>query len=170
LEEVIGSRIGKKAVGFGADIRSRREQRSGEVLSQVLPEDLMKYGLIPEFIGRLPVIATVDDLDRDALMRILIEPKNALVRQYARIFELDGVELSFTADAMEAVADQALLRGTGARGLRAILEEVLLGTMYDLPSRTDIAGVEIDGDVVREKVNPTLVPHPTIEEPRERSA
>ena len=170
LEEVIGSRIGKKAIGFGADIRSRREQRSGEVLSQVLPEDLMKYGLIPEFIGRLPVIATVDDLDRDALMRILTEPKNALVRQYARIFELDGVELSFTADAMEAVADQALLRGTGARGLRAILEEVLLGTMYDLPSRTDIAGVEIDGDVVREKVNPTLVPHPTIEEPRERSA
>ena len=170
LEEVIGSRIGKKAIGFGADIRSRREQRSGEVLSQVLPEDLMKYGLIPEFIGRLPVIATVDDLDRDALLRILIEPKNALVRQYARIFELDGVELSFTADAMEAVADQALLRGTGARGLRAILEEVLLGTMYDLPSRTDIAGVEIDGDVVREKVNPTLVPHPEIEEPRERSA
>ncbi len=170
LEEVIGSRIGKKAIGFGADIRSRREQRSGEVLSQVLPEDLMKYGLIPEFIGRLPVIATVDDLDRDALMQILTEPKNALVRQYARIFELDGVELSFTADAMEAVADQALLRGTGARGLRAILEEVLLGTMYDLPSRTDIAGVEIDGDVVREKVNPTLVPHPTIEEPRERSA
>ena len=170
LEEVIGSRIGKKAIGFGADIRSRREQRSGDVLSQVLPEDLMKYGLIPEFIGRLPVIATVDDLDRDALLRILIEPKNALIRQYARIFELDGVELSFTADAMEAVADQALLRGTGARGLRAILEEVLLGTMYDLPSRTDIAGVEIDGDVVREKVNPTLVPHPTIEEPRERSA
>ncbi len=170
LEEVIGSRIGKKAIGFGADIRSRREQRSGEVLSKVLPEDLMKYGLIPEFIGRLPVIATVDDLDRDALLRILIEPKNALVRQYARIFELDGVELSFTADAMEAVADQALLRGTGARGLRAILEEVLLGTMYDLPSRTDIAGVEIDGDVVREKVNPTLVPRPEIEEPRERSA
>ncbi len=170
LEEVIGSRIGKKAIGFGADIRSRREQRSGEVLSQVLPEDLMKYGLIPEFIGRLPVIATVDDLDRDALMRILTEPKNALVRQYARIFELDGVELSFTADAMEAVSDQALLRGTGARGLRAILEEVLLGTMYDLPSRTDIAGVEIDGDVVREKVNPTLVPHPEIEEPQERSA
>ena len=170
LEEVIGSRIGKKAIGFGADIRSRREQRSGEVLSQVLPEDLMKYGLIPEFIGRLPVIATVDDLDRDALMRILTEPKNALVRQYARIFELDGVELSFTADAMEAVSDQALLRGTGARGLRAILEEVLLGTMYDLPSRTDIAGVEIDGDVVREKVNPTLVPRPEIEEPQERSA
>jgi ATP-dependent Clp protease ATP-binding subunit ClpX len=170
LEEVIGSRIGKKAIGFGADIRSRREQRSGEVLSQVLPEDLMKYGLIPEFIGRLPVIATVDDLDRDALIRILVEPKNALVRQYARIFELDGVELSFTADAMEAVADQALLRATGARGLRAILEEVLLGTMYDLPSRTDIAGVEIDGDVVREKVNPTLVPRPEIEEPRERSA
>ncbi|HEX2370303.1 MAG TPA: ATP-dependent Clp protease ATP-binding subunit ClpX [Acidimicrobiia bacterium] len=170
LEEVIGSRIGKKAIGFGADIRSRREQRSGEVLSQVLPEDLMKYGLIPEFIGRLPVIATVDDLDRDALMRILTEPKNALVRQYARIFELDGVALSFTADAMEAVSDQALLRGTGARGLRAILEEVLLGTMYDLPSRTDIAGVEIDGDVVREKVNPTLVPHPEIEEPQERSA
>jgi ATP-dependent Clp protease ATP-binding subunit ClpX len=170
LEEVIGSRIGKKAIGFGADIRSRREQRSGEVLSQVLPEDLMKYGLIPEFIGRLPVIATVDDLDRDALIRILVEPKNALVRQYARIFELDGVELSFTADAMEAVADQALLRATGARGLRAILEEVLLGTMYDLPSRTDIAGVEIDGDVVREKVNPTLVPRPEVEEPRERSA
>lgn len=141
-------------------------------MTQVMPEDLMKFGLIPEFIGRLPVTATVDDLDMDALIQILTEPKNALTKQYARMFEMDEVELVFTPDSLEAIAEQALKRGTGARGLRAILEEVLLNTMYDLPSRTDVDRVLIDREVVANKVNPTLVPNkgPTIAEPEERSA
>ncbi len=163
LEDIIGRRVGNRAVGFGADIRSKTEHRASELFDQVLPEDLITFGLIPEFVGRLPVVATVDDLDRDALIRILKEPKNALVRQYSRFFELDGVELVFTDDALEAIADQALKRNTGARGLRAIMEEVLLNTMYELPSRTDIAQVVIDAEVVAQRVNPTLVPLP--EEP-----
>jgi ATP-dependent Clp protease ATP-binding subunit ClpX len=136
----------------------------------VLPEDLMKYGLIPEFIGRLPVTATVDDLDKESLVSILTEPKNALTKQYARMFEMDDVELVFTPDSLEAIAEQALKRSTGARGLRAILEEVLLNTMYDLPSRDDIERVMIDRDVVEKKVNPTLVPTEPVTEPTERSA
>jgi ATP-dependent Clp protease ATP-binding subunit ClpX len=132
----------------------------------------MKYGLIPEFIGRLPVTATVEDLDLESLIQILTEPKNALAKQYARMFEMDNVELVFTPDALEAVAEQAIKRGTGARGLRAILEEVLLNTMYDLPSRSDIDQVLIDREVVVNKVNPTLVPisEPSTVEPTERSA
>jgi ATP-dependent Clp protease ATP-binding subunit ClpX len=131
----------------------------------------MKYGLIPEFIGRLPVTATVEDLDKDALVRILTEPKNALTKQYARMFEMDDVELVFTPDSLEAIAEQALRRSTGARGLRAIMEEVLLNTMYDLPGRDDVERVMIDRDVVEKKVNPTLVPEkPMEEEPTERSA
>src|SRR5436305_121788 len=121
-------------------------------------EDLEKFGLIPEFVGRLPVIGAVSNLDKEALVRILIEPKNALAKQYKKFFELDSVELEFSEDALEAVAEQALLRGTGARGLRAILEEVLLNVMYDLPSRTDVGKCVIDRNVVLEKVNPTLVP------------
>jgi ATP-dependent Clp protease ATP-binding subunit ClpX len=124
----------------------------------VLPEDLLKFGLIPEFIGRLPVIGAVANLDRPALMRILLEPRNALVKQFRKFFEFEDVELEFTDDALEAVADQALLRGTGARGLRAIVEEVLLNVMYDLPGRTDVGKCVIDRKVVLEKVNPTLVP------------
>ncbi len=175
LEHVIESRIGKQGIGFAAEIRSRDEPRIDDVFSKVLPEDLMKFGLIPEFVGRLPVVATVDDLDRDSLISILKKPKNALVRQYAKFFEMDGAELVFNDEALEAIADQALLRGTGARGLRAIMEEVLLNTMYDLPSRDDIGRVLIDGDVVAERVNPTLVPVKDLEddtpgEPRERSA
>jgi ATP-dependent Clp protease ATP-binding subunit ClpX len=135
-----------------------------------MPEDLMKYGLIPEFIGRLPVMATVEDLDMASLIKILTEPKNALIKQYARMFEMDEVELVFTPDSLEAIADLALKRGTGARGLRAILEEVLLNTMYDLPSRTDVDQVLIDRDVVADKVNPTLVPARELDEPTERSA
>ncbi len=158
LENVIQHRVGRHTVGFSADIRSAAQGRDPDLLSEVLPEDLMQYGLIPEFIGRLPVVATVDDLDKDALVRILLEPKNALVKQYSKFFEMDGVELVFDDEALDAIADQALLRGTGARGLRAILEEVLLNTMYELPARTDVARVVIDGDVVRERVNPTLVP------------
>jgi ATP-dependent Clp protease ATP-binding subunit ClpX len=171
LEDVIANRVGKRGVGFGAEIRSREDQRPSELLTKVLPEDLIKFGLIPEFIGRLPVVATVEDLDRESLVRILTEPRNALTRQYARMFEMDGVELVFTPDALEAVADQAMTRGTGARGLRAILEEVLLGTMYDLPSRDDVGGVLIDRDVVEDRVNPTLVPMSDIDDmPSERSA
>ena len=135
----------------------------------MLPEDLIKFGLIPEFIGRLPVTAVVENLDRRALVEILVEPKNALVKQYQKFFELEDVELEFTPDALDAVADQALARGTGARGLRAILEEVLLGVMYDLPSRDDIGRCVIDADVVLEKVLPTLVPRAELT-PRDCSA
>jgi ATP-dependent Clp protease ATP-binding subunit ClpX len=128
------------------------------LLLEVLPEDLLKFGLIPEFVGRLPVIGAVSNLDRAALERILVEPKNALLKQYRRVFDLDGVELEITDDALEAIAEQALLRGTGARGLRAILEEVLLEVMYDLPSRSDIGRCVVDKDTVLERVAPTLVP------------
>ncbi|MDQ3978317.1 MAG: ATP-dependent Clp protease ATP-binding subunit ClpX [Actinomycetota bacterium] len=158
LERIIESRIGHKGVGFGADLRRSGERDLGAILAQVLPEDLLKFGLIPEFVGRLPVIGAVSNLDKDALVRILIEPKNALVKQYKKFFEFDGVELDFTAEALEAVAEQALLRGTGARGLRAILEEVLLNVMYDLPSRSDVGKCVIDRSVVLQRVNPTLVP------------
>jgi ATP-dependent Clp protease ATP-binding subunit ClpX len=168
LEDIVASRIGKKQIGFAADVRSRRDVRAVELLEQVMPEDLIKFGLIPEFIGRLPVVATVEDLDREQLCRILTEPKNALTRQYARMLEMDGVELVFDEDALTAVADLAIKRGTGARGLRAILEEILLNTMFDMPSRSDIARVLVDSDVVRNKTNPTLVPIQEI--PRERSA
>ena len=157
LERVIADRIGKRAVGFGADVKSVNERANLDLLAEVLPEDRQKYGLIPEFIGRLPVVGVVDQLDHSALTRILTEPRNALVKQYQRMFELDGVELEFTDDSISAVVDQALLRNTGARGLRAILEEVLLGVMYEMPSREDIARCIIDRDVVLDKVNPTLV-------------
>ncbi len=139
-------------------MRRSAEVRDSEVLRYVLPEDLMKFGLIPEFIGRLPVVGAISSLDKEALMRILVEPKNALVKQYRRVFDLDGVELELSEDALEAVAEQALLRGTGARGLRAILEEVLLDVMYDLPSRTDVGRCVIDRSVVLDRVHPTLVP------------
>ena len=170
LEDIIGNRIGKRGVGFGAELKSKNDGRPNELMSEVLPEDLMKYGLIPEFIGRLPVTATVEDLDKEALVRILTEPKNALTKQYARMFEMDDVELLFTPDSLEAISEQALKRSTGARGLRAIMEEVLLNTMYDLPGRDDIERVMIDRDVVEKKVNPTLVPNKDVAEPTERSA
>jgi len=173
LEEVIQHRIGKRTVGFGAELRSAEEGRPSDIIAQVMPEDLIVYGLIPEFIGRLPVVTTVDDLDKDDLVRVLTEPKNALVKQYRRFFEMDGVELVVTGDALEAIAEQALRRGTGARGLRAIMEEVLVETMYELPARTDVARVVIDDEVVRQRVNPTLVPIQDLangELPEERSA
>ncbi len=158
LEEVIQKRIGKNSVGFGAEVHAVDGRRPTELLSEVLPEDLLGYGLIPEFIGRLPVIATVDDLDIDDLVHVLTQPKNAIVKQYEKFFEMDGVELVVTEEALGAIAEQAMSRGTGARGLRAIMEEVLLDTMYELPARSDIARVVIDEQVVRERVNPTLVP------------
>ena len=157
LDKIIEQRSNRKGIGFGAQIRSVRERSESDLFSQVLPEDLLKFGLIPEFVGRLPVIGVVDSLDRDALIRILVEPKNALVKQYQKFFELEDAELEFTEEALAAIADQALERGTGARGLRAILEEVLLGVMYELPSRTDVSKVVIDDDVVLRKVSPTLV-------------
>jgi ATP-dependent Clp protease ATP-binding subunit ClpX len=142
----------------------------GELFAQVLPEDLVKFGMIPEFIGRMPMIGAVRSLDADSLVRILTEPKNALVRQYQKVFEFEDVELEFDQDGLKAIADLALLRGTGARGLRAILEEVLLNTMYDLPGRTDIGRVVIDTDTVREKTNPTLVPRESTRTSRPRRA
>jgi ATP-dependent Clp protease ATP-binding subunit ClpX len=174
LDHIIEGRVGRKALGFGAEIKGKHDRERADLYAQVMPEDLLKFGLIPEFIGRLPVLTTVSPLDRSALIRILREPRNALVRQYRRLFELDGVELEFTDDAVEAVADLAMLRGTGARGLRAILEEVLLHVMYEVPSRDDVARVVITGEVVHRNVNPTLVPReaePTRRRtPREKSA
>src|SRR4051794_8131736 len=158
LEHIVEQRIGKKTLGFGAALPTKEERDMEKIFSEVMPEDLLKFGLIPEFIGRLPVIATVDKLNREALVQILTEPRNALVKQYQKLFELDGVELEFTQDAIDAVADLAMIRGTGARGLRAIIEEVLLHVMYDVPSREDVAKVVVTGEVVSNNVNPTLVP------------
>ncbi len=170
LEQIIENRIGHKGVGFHATVRSKHEKDPGELFAQVLPEDLLAFGLIPEFVGRLPMVGAVHSLDREALVRILTEPKNALVKQYRKFFEFEDVELEFTPDALEAIAEQALKRGTGARGLRAILEEVLLNTMYDLPGRGDVSKVLIDADTVRQKVNPTLVPRTTGRTTRPRRA
>jgi ATP-dependent Clp protease ATP-binding subunit ClpX len=172
LDKVIEQRAGKKQLGFRASLTSKIEQSRGDTFGEVMPEDLLKFGMIPEFIGRLPVITSVANLDREALINILTEPKNALVRQYKRLFDLDGVELEFSDDALEAIADQAILRGTGARGLRAILEEVLLSVMYDIPSRKDVARVVISREVVLEHVNPTIVPREVTakRERREKSA
>src|SRR5881227_3661113 len=158
LEHLVEQRIGKKTLGFGATLPTKEERDLDKIFSEVMPEDLLKFGLIPEFIGRLPVIATVDKLNREALVQILTEPRNALVKQYQKLFELDGVELEFTDDAIDAVADLAMVRGTGARGLRAIIEEVLLHVMYDVPSREDVAKVVVNAEVVNNNVNPTLVP------------
>ncbi len=161
LEQIIEQRVGKKTLGFTAEIRGAAERAGEDLLSQVRPEDLTKFGLIPEFIGRLPLIASVTKLDREALVQILTEPRNALVKQYQKLFELDGVELEFTEDAIAAIADNALERGTGARGLRAIIEEVLLHVMYDVPSRADVAKVIVTREVVVDDVAPTLVPRET---------
>ncbi|WP_392425697.1 ATP-dependent Clp protease ATP-binding subunit ClpX [Barrientosiimonas humi] len=155
LEKLIEQRSGKQGLGFGSELRAAKE--AAEHFDDVLPEDLMKFGLIPEFIGRLPVITTVAPLDREGLVSILTEPRNALVKQYEKMFEIDGVELEFTEDAVGAVAEQAMLRGTGARGLRAIMEEVLLPVMFDVPSDDDIARVVVTREVVLDNVNPTIV-------------
>jgi ATP-dependent Clp protease ATP-binding subunit ClpX len=158
LDKIIEARVGNRGIGFGADVRRKGDlDDTGRFLADVLPEDLLKFGLIPEFVGRLPVVGVVHNLDKDALMRILIEPKNALVKQYQKFFHFDDVDLVFGDDALDAIADEALKRGTGARGLRAILEEVLLEVMYDLPSRTDVVKCVVDKDVVMRKVTPTLV-------------
>src|SRR3954447_5054461 len=171
LDHIIDARVGKRPLGFNNDTESRKPAND-DPFADVRPEDLVKFGLIPEFIGRLPMISSVSPLDRDALIRILIEPRNALIKQFKKLFELDGVDLELSPDAVEAIADLALLRGTGARGLRAILEEVLLNVMYDVPSRDDIGQVIITAEVVKDNVLPTLVPREKLakRERRERSA
>lgn len=160
LEKIVSERIGKRGLGFGNDVASKDEVDTSDQFADVMPEDLIKFGLIPpEFIGRLPVVASVTNLDKASLVSILSEPKNALVKQYTRLFEMDNVELEFTQDALEAVADQAIHRGTGARGLRAIMEEVLLPVMYDIPSRDDVEKVVVTGgETVSDNVLPTIVP------------
>ncbi|GDX26632.1 ATP-dependent Clp protease ATP-binding subunit ClpX [Actinomycetes bacterium] len=157
LDKIIEQRVGHKGVGFHATVRTKAERAAGDLFSQVLPEDLLAYGLIPEFVGRLPMIGAVHSLDRSALIQILTEPKNALVKQFQKFFEFEDVELELTDEALDAIAEQALARGTGARGLRAILEETLLNVMFDLPGRTDVAKVIINADSVRTKAAPTLV-------------
>ena len=157
VEDLIEDRVGKKSVGFGADIKSKDEEDLGETLTQIMPEDLLKFGLIPEFVGRLPVITTLHTLTKEHLMDILVKPKNALVKQYKKFFEFDGVELIFTEGAMEEIAEKAIDRSTGARGLRAIMEESLLGTMFELPSRSDIVKCVVTREVVSENFKPTLL-------------
>jgi ATP-dependent Clp protease ATP-binding subunit ClpX len=158
LERIIEQRAGRKGIGFGAAIRTEQEREEQDAFAAVMPQDLLRFGLIPEFVGRLPVVSTFQPLDRTALMRILTEPRNALIKQYQKLFEIDGVELEFTEGAIGAIAEQALLRRTGARATRAILEEVLLNVMYEVPSRDDVARVVVDRDTVLDNVNPTLVP------------
>lgn len=154
IEDIISKRTGKKLMGFGADVQSQEKKDIGEILKGILPEDLLKFGLIPEFVGRMPVIVTLHQLDEAALIDILTQPKNALTRQYKYLFELDGVELTFDQDALVAVAHKAIERKTGARGLRAILEDVMLEIMFDIPSRNDIKSCEITKDVIEKKAAP----------------
>ena len=157
LEKIIGRRIGKNAVGFGADIRSRHDAVVSELLADVMPEDLLSYGLIPEFIGRLPVISAVHQLQREDLVQILVEPKNALVKQYQRFFGYDSIELVFTDDALWSISDRALERETGARGLRSIIENALLDVMFELPSRKDVSKCVITKETIEKGLKPTLV-------------
>ncbi|SHK61394.1 ATP-dependent Clp protease ATP-binding subunit ClpX [Desulforamulus aeronauticus] len=157
IEKLIQNRTGKKQLGFGAEIQSKKEIKIGEVLANILPEDLLKFGLIPEFVGRLPVIVTLDALDEEALIRILTEPKNALSKQYEKLFELDGVNLEIQPEALREVAKEALKRKTGARGLRAIMEEAMLNIMYDIPSRQDISKVIITKEAIMKKGEPLLI-------------
>ena len=169
LDQIIASRIGQKGVGFHAQVKSKHEKDPGDLFAQVLPEDLLKFGMIPEFVGRLPMVGAVHSLDKPALMRILTEPKNALIKQYQKFFEFEDVALEVPAAALDAIADLALVRGTGARGLRAILEEVLLDVMYDLPGRTDVAKVVLDADAVRRISAPTRIAR-TVRPSRQRRA
>ena len=157
LDKIIEARSGTSGVGFNAEISPASERNTKDIFADVMPEDLLKFGMIPEFIGRLPVLTSVENLDKPALMQILTEPKNALVKQYQKLFDLDDVELEFTTDALDAIAELALERGTGARGLRAIMESVLLGVMYEVPSRSDIAKVIIEKDCITSKAAATLV-------------
>lgn len=157
LDKIIQNRIGKKSMGFGAEIASKKDVKVGELLQHIQPEDLLKYGLIPEFVGRLPVIVTLDELDEESLVKILTEPKNALVKQYKELFTMDGVELEFEEEALYEIAKKAIERKTGARGLRNILEDIMLDIMYEIPSRDDIEKCIITKETVEKRVSPTLV-------------
>ncbi len=157
LDRIISDRLQGKSIGFGAHVAGPDERRTGEVLRHTEPEDLLKFGLIPEFVGRLPVIATLEDLDEDALIQILTEPKNALVKQYQKLFDMENVTLNFTDDALMAIAKRAIERKTGARGLRSIMESILLDTMFDLPSMEEVDEIRIDKDVVNGKKDPVRV-------------
>lgn len=157
IDKIIQNRVGQKVMGFGAEIKSRQEKKIGEILNLILPQDLLRYGLIPEFVGRVPIIVTLEALDSEALVRILTEPKNALIKQYKKLFELDGVDLEFKEEALQAIAEEALRRATGARGLRAILEDIMLEVMYEIPSRIDVTKVAITKDVVLKRESPLLV-------------
>lgn len=157
IENIIEKRINQSSMGFGADVKSKQEKDIGELLKNILPEDLLKFGMIPEFVGRVPIVVTLGSLDRQALIQILTEPKNALVKQYKRLFDMDGVELEFEAKALEAIADEALKRKTGARGLRAIMEDLMLDVMFDIPSRDDVAKCSVTYDTVIRKEAPNLI-------------
>ena len=157
LENIIKDRTGEKAIGFGTKIESKKEINKYEVFKELLPQDLLKFGLIPEFIGRLPIIATLEDLDREALIRIATEPKNSLVKQYKKLLEIDGVELEFTREALEAIVDKAIERKTGARGLRSIIEEIMRDIMYDVPSNPKIEKCTITKETVLENKGPELI-------------
>ncbi len=157
IDKLISARTGKKSMGFGAEVRSKEKKLLGEILRNILPEDLLKFGLIPEFVGRLPVIVTLDALDEESLVRILIEPKNALVKQYQKFLEIDNVQLEFKDEALKAIAAEALKRNTGARGLRAIIEGIMRNVMYDIPSRTDVAKCIVTKEVIANKEEPVLV-------------
>jgi ATP-dependent Clp protease ATP-binding subunit ClpX len=157
LDQIVERRVGEKSLGFGADIPSKKDKKLGRVLEQVQPEDLIKAGLIPEFIGRLPIVATLHELNEDALIDILTQPKNALVKQYQRLFDMDGVRIKFTRGALVAVAKEALKRNAGARGLRAILEHAMLDIMYEIPSRGGVREVHVNEDVIMRGEKPLLV-------------
>ncbi|MBE9547447.1 MAG: ATP-dependent Clp protease ATP-binding subunit ClpX, partial [Proteobacteria bacterium] len=157
LDDIIEKRIGVNLLGFGADIKSKKEKKIGETLLEVQPEDLLKYGLIPEFIGRLPVIATLDELDENGLVRILVEPKDSIVKQYEKMFKFENVKLNFTDDALRAIARLSVERKSGARGLRAIMENTMLDVMYDIPSRNDVTECVISEDVVMNREKPILL-------------
>lgn len=157
IDKLIQNRIGKKSLGFGAEIQSKKEKNVGETLKHILPEDLLKFGLIPEFVGRLPVIVTLEALDEGALVKILTEPKNALVKQYQKFFEMDGINLEFKEDALQTIAQEAMKRNTGARGLRAIIEDIMLDVMYEVPSRDDITKCTITKEVVNKKDQPIIL-------------
>ncbi len=157
LEQIIDRRISNQSLGFRAKVQSRRERRVGDLLAQVMPEDLLKYGLIPEFIGRVPVVATLHELDEEALIRILVEPRNALVKQFQKFFALDGVDLEFTPDSLRAIAEEAISRNTGARALRTIIEELMVNIMYEIPSRKDVRKVIVTAETVRSHQEPELI-------------
>jgi ATP-dependent Clp protease ATP-binding subunit ClpX len=167
LDRVIERRIGHQGVGFGAAIQSKEQRDTGEIFEHCLPEDLIQYGLIPEFIGRLPVMSAIHQLSRDELMKILTEPRNALVKQFQRFFQFDGIELVFADEALTSVADKALERETGARGLRSIIEEVLLEVQFELPSRRDVQKCVVTKETIDKSVSPTLV---TVSVPDEEAA